>query len=891
MKRSLRSWLWRVDITQEVEDELAFHVEMRTRELIDKGVDPRIAREMVLARMGDAARLKRTCVDLGRKREREMRLTQWLEEFREDVRFAIRQLRMSPGFTLVATITLALGIGANSAMFALADAALVRPLPFPEPDRLVVLSEFFQGQPGGAVNPVDFVDWTERTRSFSGMAAVVRGGGSIIGDDGVAEPVPAQAVTARFFDVLGVTPIAGRTFRDDDEGPAPNVVVLSEGFWRRRFGADPALVGRATRFGGQAFTVIGIVPAGFQFELPGTTSAGPSMMWTLLNPPADRGPAQRYPHYLQVIARLKPGVTPEAARDDISAVAAALARESPGSNKGHVATATPLRASVIRRELRLTAFLLVGVVGLVLLMCCANVANLLLARATARSREFAIRSALGAGRRRILRQVLTESLVLAILGGLSGAAFGAAILWAAPALIPPGLIPESVTVGFDGRVLTFCALAAIVVAVLYGLSPAWQVTRMAPVQAMTNDGRTVTSSSARFRRVLAISQVAVAVFLLCGAGLLLRTLLALESVDSGSRASDMLTMVVGAGGPGPSTPESMRRKYEAYQREVVQVPGVRSVAWASALPFDGLWYGQGFQIDGEPPRPQADRDLAGYQIVSPSYLPMLGVALLEGRGLSDTDVAGSPDVCLVDEEFVRRFLHGRTVLGTRISINAMVVPPRAISREIVGVVGQVKERPDEAEPQPHVYVPIAQNPWWTATLIVQPIEGRAEALATGVRAALGRVDRDRPATRIRTISAIGDEATARPRFRAVLIGTFALLALVLAMVGVFGVLAYSVQQRTREFGVRIALGAGATNVLGLVLGSAARVIGVGVAIGLALAFAFAQSVAAFLFGVTPRDPVTFASVSAVLVLTAMVACAVPALRAVRVDPVAAFRNE
>jgi putative ABC transport system permease protein len=391
--------------------------------------------------------------------------------------------------------------------------------------------------------------------------------------------------------------------------------------------------------------------------------------------------------------------------------------------------------------------------------------------------------------------------------------------------------------------------------------------------------------------VLAISQVAVAVFLLCGAGLLLRTLLALESVDSGSRASDMLTMVVGAGGPGPSTPESMRRKYESYQREVVQVPGVRSVAWASALPFDGLWYGQGFQIDGEPPRPQADRDLAGYQIVSPSYLPMLGVALLEGRGLADTDVAGSPDVCLVDEEFVRRFLHGRTVLGTRISINAMVVPPRAISREIVGVVGQVKERPDEAEPQPHVYVPIAQNPWWTATLIVQPIEGRAEALATGVRAALGRVDRDRPATRIRTISAIGDEATARPRFRAVLIGTFALLALVLAMVGVFGVLAYSVQQRTREFGVRIALGAGATNVLGLVLGSAARVIGVGVAIGLALAFAFAQSVAAFLFGVTPRDPVTFASVSAVLVLTAMVACAVPALRAVRVDPVAAFRNE
>ena len=381
-------------------------------------------------------------------------------------------------------------------------------------------------------------------------------------------------------------------------------------------------------------------------------------------------------------------------------------------------------------------------------------------------------------------------------------------------------------------------------------------------------------------------------FLLCGAGLLLRTLLALESVDSGSRAGDLLTMMVSGGGPvRDSNPESMWRRYEAFRREVEQVPGVRAVAWGSALPFGGQWYGQNFEIDGDPPRLPADRDSAGYQIVSPSYLPMLGVALLEGRGLADTDTAGSPQVCVVDEEFVRRFLRGRSVLGTRISINAMMTPPRAVSREIVGVVAQVKERPDEPEPRPHVYVPIAQNSWWNATLVVQPTDGRAETLTPGVRAALARVDRDRPATVIRTLKALGSQATARPRFRAVLIGTFAVLALALAMGGVFGVLAYSVQQRTREVGVRIALGAGATTVLGLVLGSAARMIGLGVAIGLALAFVFAQSVAAFLFGVTPRDPVTFASVSAVLVLTAMVACAVPALRAVRVDPVEAFRNE
>jgi putative ABC transport system permease protein len=892
MKRSLRSWLWRVDVTREVDEEIAFHVEMRTRELVDKGLDPRIAREMVLARLGDTTRLKRTCVDLGRKREREMRLTRWLDEFKDDVRFAFRQLKASPGFTLVAVLTLALGIGANSAMFALADATLVRPLPFPEPDRIVALTEIWQGQPGGAVNPVDFIDWTERTRSFTAMAAVVAGTGSIVGDDGVAEQLPAQAVTTQFFDVLGVKPIAGRTFREQDEGPASDVVVLSEGLWRRRFGADPTLVGRATRFSGQTFTVIGIVPEDFQFDLPGTTSAGPSMMWTMLNPTRDRSPAQRYPHYLQVIGRLKAGLSIEAARADIAAAADAIARETPGTNKGHVATASPLRDRMIRGELRLTAVLLLGVVGLVLLMCCANVANLLLARASVRSREFAIRSALGAGRRRIVRQVLSESLVLGALGGLVGGALGAAILRVAPSLIPPGLLPIAVTVGFDGRVLAFCTLAACVVAVLYGLSPAWQVTRMSTVQAMTLDGRTMTGSGSGVRRVLAIGQVAVAVLLLCGAGLLLRTLMALEGVDSGSRAGDLLTMVVGAGGPsGGSNPESMWRKYQAYAREVEQVPGVRAVAWGSTLPLDGRWYGQNFDIDGDPPRLPADRDNAGYQIVSPSYLPLLGVPLLEGRGLSESDTAGSPQVCLVDDAFVRRFLRGRTVLGTRITINAMVLPPRAVTREIVGVVGYVKESPDEPEPEPHVYVPLAQNPWWLATLVVQPIDGAAEALTSGVRAALAGVDRDQPAARIRTLTAIGNQATARPRFRAVLIATFAVLALVLAMVGVFGVLAYSVQQRTREFGVRIALGADAKNVLSLVLGNAARMIGAGLVIGLALALVFAQVVAAFLFGVEPRDPVTFASVGVVLVITAMVACAVPALRAVRVDPVEAFRNE
>jgi putative ABC transport system permease protein len=821
-----------------------------------------------------------------------MRLTQWIQELADDVKYASRQMKASPGFTAVAVVTLALGIGANSAMFALADATLLRPLPFLEPDRLVTLSELRSNGSRGSVNPLDFEDWEARVRAFTAIAAVIAGESSIIGDDGVAEEIPAQAVSARFFEVLGVVPIAGRTFVDADERRVGDVVVLSEAFWRTRFGADPTLVGRTTRLGGHVVTVIGIVPADFKFDLPGTNSGGQSSVWTLLNPPPNRTPSQRYPHYLQVIGRLKPGVPLDAGRADIAAVADSIARESPATNKGHRATADPLRERVIGGELRLTAMLLFGVVGLVLLMCCANVANLLLARASARAREFAVRAALGAGRGRIVRQLFTESLVLAAFGGAVGAVIGAAILRAAPSLIPPSLLPVALTLDFDGRVLLFCLVASSVVAILYGLAPAWRATDASPIQAMAVDGRTTTGSDSRFRRLLATSQVAIAVLLLTGAGLLLRTLLVLENVDAGAHAGDLLTMVVSGGGPGRNlTPESMRQNYDAFAKEVEKVTGVGAIAWGSALPFDGRVVRQGFQIEGDAPRPLGDRDPTGYFIVSPSYFRVIGLPLLDGRTLVDSDTADAPQVCLVDEEFVRRYLRGRNPLGTRIAINAVEQPPRVVMREIVGVVRHVKERPNESQPQPQVYVSLAQNPWWTATLVVQPSGGKAEALAPAVRAALARVDRDRAATRVRTLAALGDEATARPRFRTVLIGTFALLALVLAMVGVFGVLAYSVQQRTREFGVRIALGATSHEMFRLVVGSAAPVIAVGTAVGLAAAALLGRTIASFLFGVPPIDPVTFLVVVVVLTLTAGIAMTAPALRAVRVDPVVAFRSE
>ena len=893
MKRSLRSWLWHVPIDKEVDEELAFHIEMRTRELVDKGLDPRIAREMVLARIGDATRLKRTCVDLGRKREREMRLTQWLEEFRDDARFAARQLRMSPGFTLVATLTLALGIGANSAIFALADATLIRPLSFAQPDRLAMLWESKPDAARNVVAPFEFVAWSERNHSFELMAGVTGAASrATTGADGTGEQLDSQLVTARFFDVLGVKPIVGRTFGSQDDRADSNVVVISEGFWRTRLGSDPNVLGRPITLDGQPFSVVGIMPAGFQV-------VAKSDVWTVLNTSFMRSSAG-VAHFLRVIGRLAPGTTREQAQADMDGVAAVIERERPDMNRDRGITIEPLQEALVGRELRLTSFLLLGVVGFVLLMCCGNVANLLLARTAARRRELAVRSALGAGRHRVVRQLLTESLVLALLGGAAGAAVGIAILKVAPALIPSGLLPAGVTLEFDGRVLAFCAVTAFVVAIAFGAAPARQATGVSLVELMMSGSRASSAHGAGLRRALAVVQIAVSVLLLCGAGLLLRTLFVLEDVDSGSRATNVLTMEVsvpfanpGLPQPGPYATEAGRANfYDAVEREVSALPGVKNAGWGSALPLGGFWVAMAAQVDGDPQKPEGLRPLVFYELVSASYFRTLDIPLLLGRHFDGRDIAAGAPVCIVDEAFVRLHLRGRNPIGTRVVVRGMNTGGRPLPvREIVGVVAQVRQRPDELEGQPHVYAPIAQDPAPRASLVVQPSVGSASALAPAIRAAVARIDRERPVASVRTLAEIGEQATSRPRFRAVLVATFAALALILALVGVFGLIGYSVQQRLREFGVRVALGATRASVIALVLADARRVVTWGVVIGLASAAALARSIASFLFGVEPLDAVTFISVAVVLGFSAAVATAIPALRAARVDPVEAFRNE
>jgi putative ABC transport system permease protein len=875
-----------VPVDREVDEEIAFHIDMRTRELVERGLDPETARDTATQRLGDVRHLKRTCVGLGRKRDRAMRRLQWLEEFGQDLRFAFRQLRNAPAFAAVAALTLGLGIGANSAMFALVDATLLRPLPLPSSERLVMIWERSETSARGAVAPLNLLDWIERNRTFESIGAFIPSVGGMVmsGADGLAETVPRQWIpTPAIFTALGVQPVAGRTFLPSDDSQRARVAIFSESFWRSRFNADPTVIGRDIRFDGDLFTIVGVVPDEAQL-------IGRSAMWALR--PFPRRPQLRTAYGLYVIGRLKPGVTLEAARADLSGVADALAREFPDTNTGRGVTIELLHDAMIGSELRLTSLLFLGVVGFVLLICCANVANLLLARASVRTRELAMRTALGAGRGRLIRQLLTESLLLAGIGGLLGIGVGALILGAAPSLIPADLLPGAVTLTFDGRVVAFCAAAALVVGLLFGLAPAWQATRFSTAEALASETRTSTGRGGLVRALLVTAQVATAVLLLFGAGLLLRTLMAVEGVDRGYEADSALTMLVDPLGARYPTRAALLQFFDAVEQEIRAVPGVRDVAWASTLPLGQSYAGTAFfEIVGDAPLSESERPAADYQIVSPEYFRAIDLPLVAGRGFTRHDSADTVQVCVVNEALARRHIQGRSPIGARVAIRFSQGDKPTV-REIVGIARQVKGRPDEPSDLLQVYVPIMQDAMDDMFLVVRPSSGSAAALAPSVRGAIGRIDKEQLVSvrDVMTLEDIASDATSRHRFRAVMVMTFAALALLLAMVGVFGILAYSVQQRVREFGVRRALGASSRDVLRLVVSSAARVVGFGVLTGLTLAATLSGVLRNVLFGVQPLDPITFAGVTALLVITAALSIAWPAWRATHVDPAQALRE-
>ena len=806
----------------------------------------------------------------------------------QDLRYAVRMLRRAPTFTVAAVLTIALGIGANSAMFALVDTVLLRPLPIRDPGQAVVLWETTPTNRRGGVSPLNLRDWEQRSRSFERMAGFMPYVGSMVmgGMSDIAETIPRQWVSSGFFDTLGATMVAGRGFLASEERDRADVIVISEGFWRSRFNADPAMIGRQLRLDGDPYTIVGVAPDSAQVF-------GQTSIWGLVSfegaPPRFRGV-----YLFRAFGRLKPGVTRQAAEADLASIAEALGREYPTTNNGRGAAVEPLGDVVFGSDLRQTSLLFLGVVAFVLLICCGNVANLLLARGTARTRELAIRSALGADRVRVVRQLLTESLVLAIVGGAVGLGVGALVLEATPSFLPEGLLPPAVSLTFDVRVVGFCVVLALAVGIVFGLAPALQATRLTPARALSGDVRTATRGGGRTRTFLVAAEVATAVVLLVGAGLLLRTLIVVDNVDRGYGAGDMLTAVIDPHGSQYPAGPKLVQFYEDVERETRALPVVRDMAWASTLPLGPSEAGDvTFAIVGAAAPPESQRPSADYQIVSAGYFKALDLPLVAGRPFDGRDIADGAPTCIVNEAFARRYLAGQSPIGARISIQVGPPSEPPVVREVVGVARQVKGRADETQEFVQIYVPLAQDPIGDIFMLVRPAAGDANALAPAIRAAIGRVD-TKQLVSVRGVMTLDDvswSATSRYRFRAVLVAAFAGLALLLAAVGLFGTIAYTVQQRTREFGLRRALGATSGDVLRSLIRSALGMIAGGALAGLVLAIALARLMTALLFGVAPLDPLTLVIVPLVLGVTGMIAIAGPAWRAAQIDPAIALRDE
>ncbi len=884
----------RLDPAREADivEELADHLDERYAELCAQGHDEAAAlalvREELRASPDLAERMRPlrqanvpTPVALGGPR-REL-----IVDLLQDLRLAVRMLRKQSGLTLMVVLTLAIGIGANGALFALVDRVLLRDLPLPEPDRLVTIWERTQNTAEGTVSPLNMSDWLKRSQSLEAIGGYMNVASMVMSGAGgtEAEAVPRQWVTAGIFDALGVRPIAGRTFLAADDVERNNTVVLSETFWQARFAADPNVVGKSFRFDGDPYTVIGVVPD--QAEIIGHTS-----IWALRPIEGLPEPA-RGAYVFRTVARLKPGVSLEAARDELVRIAADLAREYPATNEGRSVSLEPMRDAVLGSELQRTSVLLLGVVGFVLLICFANITNLLLARNAARENELAVRSVLGADRWRLLRQFATENVLLAAIGGVAGIALAVALLRIAPAALPRDMLPSGVALDFDWRVVTFCAGATLLVALLFTLASGRQIADLVSLREGMPSGRRVTDRSSRTREVLVVGQVATAVVLLYGAGLLARTLIEVDSVDPGYRAPSVLSMVVDPLSSTYPSAEALLQFYGAIEEELKAIPNFASAAWTSTLPLGpSMNGGMFYDVVGEPAVVPAERPMAELLVVSSEYFRTLDQPLLAGRAFDDTDRALA--TCIVNEAFARSQLQGRPALGRSVQVwrEATATEPLGTC-EIVGVAANTKRRADEPEEPAQMYFPFVRFPSDDIYLVVRPASGDAASLAPAVRAAIARVDTAQLVSVIgvTTLEGIARDATARYRFRALLIAAFAVLALVLAALGLFGVLAYTVQKRWREYGVRMALGARPEAVVRLIARGAARLLLPGVLVGAAVALIVGQLLGAMLFGVRPFDAATFTFVLAVLGVTAVLSVVGPAFRATRIDPVGALRSE
>jgi len=863
----------------DVDEELSFHLEMRVREFIEQGETPERARELALLRFGDYDGSRRECVVIDRRRRRHMTRTDYLAELRQDALYAMRMLRRTPGFTLVAVITLALGIGANTAIFSVVQGVLLAGLPYPSADRLYQPRMLYpDGTAYTSLSAPDFMSVREGSRVFEQVDAYSSGVFTLLGA-GEPQEVRGANVSDGLFQLLGMRVAIGRGFAPAEHRSGQGkVAVLDHGFWQRTFGGDPGVLGRTVRIGGDPYTIVGVLASDAQ--LPETVDMYAPLEYgeTFSAATAQRRRAE----YLHVIARAREGATAARVEDDLKRLGVQLQQDFPETNGRLTFTSTSLRRMIVG-DVEGPLWTLLGAVGLVLLVACANVANLLLARGSARGGELAVRAAIGAGRGRLLRQLLTEAVVLSIAGGAAGLLIA---WWATRALVAaqPADIPRLGQVGLNGTVMLFTLAISVATGVAFGLLPALQATGVRLSRSLREGGRSAApgKSAHRVRATLVVAEMALSVVLLMGAGLLIRSFVGMMQVAPGFRPEQGMSFRVTLQGDEYAGAQQIRDRVSGFESRLRTVPGVTAVAATTILPLSGLGSVIDFAVVGAPPPPPDVNREIGAASVTPGYFSTIGAPLKRGRGFTDQDDGRRPAVAVINEAAVRRWFTDRDPLGQLVEMSGEQI-------EIVGVVADIRQRHPGEPIVPQLFRPYAQRTTRTVRFVVRSTTDPT-ALAPSIRAEVRRLDPNLAITDFTPLTRLIAGSVARPRFYTALLALFAGVALALAATGIFGVMSYSVAQRTREISIRMALGARSSQVLGMIVGRAVALAGAGALIGLAGAVTLARVIQNQLYGVGIFDPLTAGLVVLVLVGSAAAASLLPARRAAGLDPAAALRE-
>ena len=820
-----------------------------------------------------------------------------MESVNKDIRYAVRNLLNARGFTIIAVLTLAIGIGANTAMFSVVNAVLLRPLPFRDPQQLVALGEYdvrrgASDAPLASLSYPDFVDIRTRNHSFQEVSVFSDNESTATGI-GAAVHVNVELVSANIFRLLGAQPPLGRSFLPEEDQAGHHVVILSDKFWRTHFDGDDNVIGRPITLNGRPYTIVGVAPRGFQFPI--REDARDMWMtfsrWAETENPKDTPiQAQRGNHGLEGIARLKPGVTPQQADADMSAIAHALTAEYPKTNSHNGIAARPELDSLVG-DTRTSLLVLLGAVGLVLLIACANVANLLLARSSARIREIAIRAALGATRMRIIRQLVTESIVLSLAGATLGVAVAS---WALSGVLKlyPANLPRAQEIGIDYRVLLFTAGLSILTGIIFGLLPALQVSKPNLRESMSDGGRTSTTGAKhnRIRSALVVAETAIGVMLLIGAGLLMRSLHRLSNVDLGFNPKNVLTANFDLS-EARYNPDQMDRFVQNLLARIRVMPGVVSAAGAIPLPLSDDHFSVSFNLLDHP-LPDANQASAGFYVVEPGFFETMQIPLVRGRTFDERDQRNATPTMIITQSFAKKYFPNEDPIGRKIEIGAGEGAARASykTREVIGIVGDIRNSDINIEPKPAYYVPLPQLMWGPPLLLIRT-SGRPEAMTDQLRKLVSSMDSESPLYDMRTMEDYLALDLGRARFQAILLALFAAVALLLTAVGLYGVMAYAVTQRTHEIGVRMALGASRPAVMRMILQRGVFLTLSGIGIGVIGALALAHLIQALLYEIPPRDPATYVAVCITLGSVALLASYLPALRATRVDPMFALRYE